>query len=52
VGALSDTYGLDRALLFLPATLLMAAVLFFIGSFSYEKDAASVEKMAIVFDAR
>ncbi|MFA5078326.1 MAG: MFS transporter [Dehalococcoidia bacterium] len=51
VGALSDTYGLDRALLFLPATLLMAAILFFIGSFSYEKDAGSVEKLAIVFDA-
>ncbi len=52
VGALSDTYGLDKALLFLPATLLLAAVLFFIGSFFYERDTESVEKMDIVFEAR
>ena len=51
VGALSDIYGLDKALLFLPATLVLAAILFFTGSFFYKRDAESVEKMAIVFEA-
>ena len=52
VGALSDIYGLDKALLFLPATLLLAGVLFFAGSFFYKGDAESVEKMDIVFEAK
>jgi MFS family permease len=52
VGALSDVYGLDKALLFLPATLLLAGILFFTGSFFYKRDAESVEKMEIVFDAK
>ncbi|TSA10171.1 MAG: MFS transporter [Deltaproteobacteria bacterium] len=52
VGALSDMYGLDKALLFLPATLILAGILFFIGSFFYERDTESVEKIEIVFDAK
>jgi hypothetical protein len=39
-------------LLFLPATLLLAGILFFTGSFFYKRDAESVEKMEIVFDAK
>ncbi len=52
VGALSDVYGLDKALLFLPATMLCAAVLFFTGSFFYKKDIESVEKMEVVFEVK
>jgi MFS family permease len=51
VGALSDIYGLDKALLCLPAMLLLAGVLFFAGSFFYRGDVKSVEEVDLVFEA-
>ncbi len=39
IGALSDAYGLERAMVFLPIFTLLASLLFFIGSFSYTADA-------------
>ncbi len=38
IGTLSDTYGLDRALMTLPVFAFLAGILFFIGSFYYKKD--------------
>ncbi len=52
IGALSDQYGLDKAMLCLPAFLLLAGILFFAGSFFYRRDVESVEKVEIVFEAR
>ncbi len=50
VGLLADRYGLDKALLCLPAALLLSAVLFFIGSFYYAADARKVEKVDLVIE--
>ncbi len=47
VGDLSDKYGIHNALLVLPAFLVGGAVLFFIGSFFYERDLAKVEKVTL-----
>lgn len=47
VGAVSDSYGLERALGVLPAFTLIAGILFLAGSFFYAKDAASVEVVDI-----
>jgi predicted MFS family arabinose efflux permease len=47
VGSLSDTYGINTALHVLPAFLIIAAILFFIGSIFYEKDLAKVEKVTL-----
>ncbi|TAL35739.1 MAG: hypothetical protein EPN93_09800 [Spirochaetes bacterium] len=47
VGAVSDRYDIITALSVLPAFSILAAVLFFIGSFYYEGDAARAEKVAI-----
>ena len=47
VGAVSDRYDIVTALTVLPAFSLIAAVLFFIGSFFYEKDAARIESVVI-----
>ncbi len=52
IGALSDMYGLSTAMLFLPGFLALAAILFFIGSFSYVRDAARAEKMELVFETK
>jgi MFS family permease len=52
VGAASDAYGLDKAMLMLPGFLALAAVLFFIGSFFYVKDAARAEKVELVFETK
>jgi MFS family permease len=49
VGALSDAYGLDKAFFLLPALLLAAGIIFFIGSAFYKKDVASVEKLEVCF---
>ena len=49
VGALSDMYGLDKAMMFLPSIGLLAAILFFWGSFYYKKDLDACEKCQIVF---
>ncbi len=47
VGMLSDRYGIRTALTLLPLSALWAGLLFFIGSFYYEKDLAKVEKVAL-----
>ncbi|HPN11749.1 MAG TPA: MFS transporter [Spirochaetota bacterium] len=47
VGSLSDSFGIDKALLVLPAFLVVAAVLFYIGSFFYECDRDKVEKVTL-----
>jgi MFS family permease len=43
IGALSDLYGLEKALMFLPAFTFLASVFFFISSLFYTADAAKVE---------
>lgn len=45
IGRLSDHFGLETAMQFLPLFTLMAAVLFFVGSFYYEKDLSMVEQV-------
>ena len=50
VGALSDVYGLDKALSIVPIVTFLAAMLFFIGSFFYKKDVDNTEKVQIVFE--
>ena len=52
IGILSDMYGLDKALLFLPVISLLSALLFFWGSFYYKKDFDNCEKCQIVFDSK
>lgn len=47
IGTLSDSYGIKTAMTTLPAFLLLAAVLFYIGSFFYEKDLGKVEKVEL-----
>ncbi len=42
VGAMSDAYGLETALKFLPMFTFLASVLFFVASFYYVKDAGRV----------
>jgi MFS family permease len=48
IGALSDAYGLKAAMTILPVFLLLSALLFFIGSFYYERDLNKVEKVMLV----
>jgi MFS family permease len=50
IGALADRFGLDKALLCLPAALLFSATLFFIGSFFYTADLQKVEKVEVVLE--
>jgi hypothetical protein len=38
VGRLSDAYGLDKALTFLPGFAFLAGLLLFVGSFYYKRD--------------
>jgi len=47
IGALSDAYGLELAMMFLPVFAFLAAVLFFVASFFYEGDENNVEKVEI-----
>jgi MFS family permease len=47
VGSLSDKYNIETALTIASLSSLVAGLLFFIGSFYYEKDLAKVEKIAI-----
>jgi sugar phosphate permease len=47
LGALSDSYGIKAAISVLPIFLVISAVLFFLGSFFYEKDLAKVEKVEL-----
>ncbi|MFA5078119.1 MAG: MFS transporter [Dehalococcoidia bacterium] len=46
-GAFSDAYGIHTAMTFLPIYLVVAAALFFAGSFFYKKDYAKVEKIEL-----
>ncbi len=47
IGALSDRFGIAKALTVLPAFLVVAAALFFAGAFFYQRDLARVEKVAL-----
>jgi len=47
VGALSDAYGLQTALKFLPIFTFLAAILFFMASFYYVADAERVEDVEV-----
>jgi MFS family permease len=47
VGALSDATNIQTAMSVLPLALLLAAVMFFTGSFYYEKDLSKVEKVKL-----
>ena len=47
IGALSDAFGLQTAMAVLPAFTFAAALLFLLGSFYYERDAARVEKIGL-----
>jgi len=48
VGVLSDQYDIKTALTIASLSSLVAGILFFIGSFYYEKDLAKVEKISIM----
>jgi len=50
-GAFSDAYGIHTAMTFLPIYLVVAAALFFAGSFFYKKDYAKVEKIELQMEA-
>lgn len=50
VGILSDRYGLTTALSFLPFFTALAAILYLIGSFYYQRDFDAVEKIEIEFE--
>jgi sugar phosphate permease len=47
MGAISDATNIQTAFTFLPLALLLAATLFFAGSFYYEKDLRKVEKVTL-----
>ena len=47
MGAISDATNIQTAFSFLPISLLVAAALFFAGSFYYEKDLRKVEKVKL-----
>jgi MFS family permease len=52
VGALSDAYGLETALKFLPFFTSLAAILFLMASVFYVADADSVEEVEIKMEGR
>lgn len=47
IGAISDAYDIQTAMMILPGFTLIAAVLFMLGSQYYEKDLAAVEKVTL-----
>jgi MFS family permease len=47
IGSISDAYGIKLAMTILPIFLLLSALLFFAGSFFYEKDLNRVEKVTL-----
>jgi MFS family permease len=47
IGAISDFSNIQTAMSFLPIALLIASVMFFSGSFFYEKDLMKVEKIKL-----
>jgi MFS family permease len=50
IGAISDFSNIQTAMSFLPVALLIASVLFFAGSFFYERDLMKVEKVILQTD--
>jgi MFS family permease len=50
IGALSDAYGLEIAMMLLPVFTFLAAVLFFVSSFFYDSDANKAEKVEIMME--
>lgn len=47
IGKLSDLYGIQMAMSILPGFLVVSALMFFAGSFFYEKDLSKVEKVTL-----
>jgi hypothetical protein len=47
---LSDRYGLETAMQFLPLFAFLAGILYFAGAFFYVNDAARVEQVEIVME--
>jgi fucose permease len=47
IGVISDHSDIQTAISFLPIALLLASVLFFAGSFYYERDLRKVENIAL-----
>jgi MFS family permease len=47
MGAISDASNIQTALSILPISLLIASIMFFAGSFFYEKDLSKVEKVTM-----
>ncbi|MRR16697.1 MAG: MFS transporter [Deltaproteobacteria bacterium] len=47
IGKLSDLYGIQAAMSILPIFLVASALMFFAGSFFYEKDLGKVEKVTL-----
>ncbi len=45
IGALSDAFGLEKAMVFLPLFAVLAGIFFFIGSFFYDSDAEIIERI-------
>jgi predicted MFS family arabinose efflux permease len=45
IGALSDAFGLETAMAFLPLFAVLAGILFFIGSFFYDSDVRFAEEV-------
>ena len=52
IGWLSDVYGLETALKFLPVFTFLGSLLFFAASFFYEHDVSRVEKVDIVMETQ
>jgi predicted MFS family arabinose efflux permease len=50
IGAISDAYGLDKAMWFISPFILVAGILFFWGSAFYKKDLDECEKCQITFE--
>jgi hypothetical protein len=48
IGILSDAYGLETALKFLPCFAFLGSILFFAASVFYEQDVERVEKVEII----
>ena len=51
IGALSDRFGIERALTILPLFLVLAALLFFAGAGFYRRDLDKVEKVVLEIEA-
>ncbi len=48
IGALSDSFGLEKAMVFIPFFAMLACILFFIGSFSYNVDASPFAELETI----